>query len=275
MLGTEISTVGYVFDSLVILAGMVSYHVKEGADMKKTLRMITVLVLATGIASSVMAKSERKDQPNKRFVEDALEVLGGVHFPEKIKIKRISSIKIEDTYYHVYEGELDKTGYHIIIFDNYRHYLGYYESDFPPTNYEIKGSIVIDPNDVDEDGDPLYYEIPIDPKKGIHLRVVIGTRPSDFVKSPKYDEVTNKKTGAAEETAKKTTVDGSEIEEETVPEYRKWIIIHKGKEIPVRALYIKQEKGKVYLKAEANGVTKPFLIASLSREDQAYVKQLK
>lgn len=244
--------------------------------MKKTLRMITVLALATGIASGVMAKSERKDQPNKRFVEDALEELGGVHFPEKMKVKRISSIEIEDTYYHIYEGELDKTGYHIIIFDNYRNYLGYYKSDFPPCNEEREGSIVVDPNDVDEDGEALYYEIAIDPKKGIPQKIIIGSLPSDFVKSPKYDELTNKKTGAEEktDTAEETTSEGSNVEEETAPEYRKWIIIHKGKEIPVRALYIKQESGKVYLKAEANGVTKPFLITSLSREDQTYVKQL-
>lgn len=134
---------------------------------------------------------------------------------------------------------------------------------------------MIDPNDVNEDGDPLYYDIAIDPKKGIPQRVILGNLPFDFVKSPEYDKVTSKETGVSEETAKETTADGSEVEEETAPEYRKWIIIHKGKEIPVRALYIKQKSGKVYLKAEANGVTKPFLIASLSREDQAYVKELK
>ncbi len=228
--------------------------------MKRTLGIITMMALATGIASNVMAKTEKKDQPKARFVKEALEALGGTHFPEKIKIKRISSIEIGETYYHVYEGELEKTGYHIIVFDNQRNYLGYYKSDFPPTNYEIEGCIVIDSGNVDEDtGDQLYFPIPINPKKGLPKKVQIGGMPTSFVQAPKSAATTK---GAAG--------DG-----EITPEYREWVILHKGKKIPVRAIYIKQSSGKVYLKAEASGATKPFLISSLSRDDQAYVKQFK
>ena len=228
--------------------------------MKKTLGMTMVLALAAGIATNVTAKSERKDPPKRRFVEEVLAEAGGTHFPKKMDVKKITSVEIGDTYYHIYEGELDAVGFHIIVFDNYRNYLGYYKSDFPPSNYEIENCIAIDSGTVDDYEEPLYYPIPIDAKKGLPAKIQLGGMPTKFVKAPK-------KEGSE---AKKAAGDG-----ETEPEYRTWTIIHKGKEIPVRAIYIKQSPGKVYLKAEANGVTKPFAISSLSKGDQEYVKQLK
>ncbi len=228
--------------------------------MKKTLGMIMVLALAAGIATHVAAKTERKDQPKRRFVEEVLAEVGGVHFPEKMDVKRIASVEVGDTYYHVYEGELDAVGYHIIVFDNYRNYLGYYKSDYAPCNYQIESSIVIDSGTVDDNGEPLYYPIPIDLKKGLPPNIQIAGMPTKFVKAPK-------KEGSE---AEKDAGDGG-IE----PEYRSWTITHKGKEIPVRAIYVKQGAGKVYLKAEANGVTQSFGISSLSKEDQEYVKQFK
>ena len=228
--------------------------------MKRTLGMIMVLALAAGIATNVAAKSEREDAPKRRFVEELLAEVGGTHSPEKMDVKKIDSVEIGDTYYHVYEGELDAVGYHIIIFDNYRNYLGYYKSDFPPSNHEIKNSIVIDSGTVDDNGETLYYPIPIDLKKGLPARIQIGGMPTRFVKAPKKE---------VSEADKAAGVGGIE------PEYRSWTIIHKGKEIPVRAIYIKQGAGKVHLKAEANGVTRPFVISSLSKEDQEYVKQFK
>ncbi|MEN8254044.1 MAG: hypothetical protein ABFR33_01105 [Verrucomicrobiota bacterium] len=228
--------------------------------MKKTLGMIMVLALAAGIATHVAAKSEREDAPRRRFVEELLAEVGGTHYPEKMDVKKIASIEIGDTYYHVYEGELDAVGYHIIVFDNYRNYLGYYKSDFPPCNYEIENSIVIDSGTVDDNGESLYYPIPISLKKGLPAKIQIAGIPTKFVKAPKK-EVSE---------AEKAAGDGK-IE----PEYRIWTITHKGREIPVRAIYIKQSAGKVYLKAEANGVTNPFAISSLSKEDQEYVKQFK
>jgi len=228
--------------------------------MKKTLGMIMVLALAAGIATHVAAKTERKDQPKRRFVEEALAEVGGVHFPEKMDVKRISSVEVGDTYYHIFEGELDTVGYHIIVFDNYRNYLGYYKSDFPPCNYQIENSIALDSGTVDQNGKALHYPIPIHVKKGLPPNIQIAGMPTKFVKAPKKE---------ASETEKAAGEGGTE------PEYRTWTIIHKGKEIPVRAIYIKQGAGKVHLKAEANGVTKPFAISSLSKEDQAYVKQFK
>jgi len=244
--------------------------------MKRTLGIITILALAAGIATHATAKTERKDQPKARFVKETLEALGETHFPEKIKIKRITSIEIAETYYHVYEGELDKTGYHIIIFDNHQNYLGYYKSDFPPTNYQIDGSIVIDSGTVDDDGEPLYYSIPIDEKKGLLPRLQIGGMPTEFVKSPSYDEVIKGATGGGKAAGGGATAKPAEDgEEEIVPEFRTWTIAFKGKPVEARAIFVKREKNEVFLRLEATGKEKGFPLHTLSKADQEYVKQFK
>ncbi len=239
--------------------------------MKKTLSMIVVLAMAIGIATNAVAKRERKEQPNSRAAKEAVEAVGGEHYPEKIKIKRVSSIEAGDTYYHIYEGELHKLGYHIIIFDNYKNYLGFYKSNYAPSNYEIEGSIVMDSGDVDENGDPLYYRIPIDPKKGLPGKISIGGTPAALVKAPLPEGAkTGNPTAGGEQEDSEAAVD-----ERPVPEYRDWIILHKGKKIPARAIFMKFEAGKVYLKLEANGAEKGFALHTLSREDQTYIKQFK
>ena len=243
--------------------------------MKRTLGIVAILALAVGIATHTTAKTERKDQPKARFVKETLEALGGAHFPEKMKVKRINSIEIGETYYHVYEGELDKTGYHIIIFDNKRNYLGYYKSNFPPTNYQIEGSIVIDPGTVDDDGDPLYFSIPIDETKGLPPRLQLGGMPTAFEKSPTYDEVVTGATGGGTASKGKTAKTTENAEEEIVPEFRTWTIAFKGKPVEARAIFVKREKNQVYLRLEATGKEKGFPLHTLSKADQEYVKQFK
>jgi hypothetical protein len=240
-------------------------------EMKKILGMIVILAIVTSIATDAAAKRERKEQPNSRAAKEAVEAAGGEHYPEKIKIKRVSSVEVGETYYHIYEGELDKLGFHIIIFDNYKNYLGYYTSDYPPTNNEVEGSIVLDSGDVDDDGEQKYFLIPIDLKKGPPGKVSIGGMPSAFVKAPLPEGA---KTGTPSANGEQA---GTEAVADEVPgpEYRDWIIIHKGKKIPARAIFVKFEAGKVYLKLEANGAEKGFALHTLSREDQAYVKQFK
>ena len=239
--------------------------------MKKTLSMIAVLAMATGIATNSVAKRERKEQPNSRAAKEAVEAAGEEHFPKKIKIKRVSSVEVGDTYFHIYEGKLDKLGFHIIVFDNYGNYLGYYKSDYAPCNNEIENSIVMDSGEVDDDGEVLYYAIPIDLKKGPPAKVSIGGMPSEFVKAALPEGA---KTGDPSSGAK---ANGEAAVEDTgpVPEYRDWVIMHKGKKIPARAIFLRLELGKVYLKLEANGVEKGFNLNMFSREDQAYVKQFK
>jgi len=246
--------------------------------MKKTLGIITILALATGIATHVAAKPERKDQPKNRFVVETLKAIGGEHSPEKMDVKRITSIEIGDTYYHIYEGELDKIGYHVIVFDNYQNYLGYYKAAHPPTNYEIEGCIVLDPGEVDGNGNSLYYQIPIDEKKGLPKKLQIGGTPTSFVKSPtsepaEKETTTGETTGGT--TTKATTDEGEDEDEEIKPEFRTWTITFKGKPIEARAIYLKQEKGKVYLRLEATSQENGFLLRALSKEDQEYVKQFK
>lgn len=227
--------------------------------MNKILSLMIVLTLTAGLTTKTMAKSEREDEPKLRLVEETLEALGDPHCPEKMRIKRITSIAIGDTHYHIFQGKLDTTGYHVIVYDNYQNYLGYYPSDFPPCNEEREGYIVLDSGDVDENGDAKFIYIPVDPESGVHLRVQIGSKPANFVKAPEQ-------AGGAKKTAGKDGV---------VPEYREWNIIHKGKKIPVRAIYVDQTFAKVILKAEASGTVKEFDITSLSKEDQAYIEQFK
>lgn len=266
------STLGFYIGWLDFSGALWAHHVKEDTKMKKTLSMIAVLTMAMGIATHVEAKSERKDAPKKRFVEETLKALGGEHSPAKMKVKKISSVEVGDTYYHIYEGELDKLGFHIIVFDNYQNYLGYYTSDYAPCNNQIEGSIVMDSGDVDEDGETMYYVIPIDPKKGPPGKVSIGGMPSAFVKValPEGAKTGAPSAGGAQANGKAGAEDAG-----PVPEYRDWIIMHKGKKIPARAIFVRYELGKVYLKLEANGAESGFNLNMLSREDQTYVKQFK
>lgn len=241
--------------------------------MKKALKIMMVLAFAASIASNVTAKSERSNKLKKRLVEEHLTTLGEKHFPAKMKVKWVASIEIGETYYHIYQGELEDTGYHVIVYDNYENYLGYYKSDYPPTNYEIEGAIALDSGDVDDNSDPLYYKIPIDPEKGLPMKLQIGNIPTSFVKSPSYDEVVKGK--SAEETTEDKATDKTEKaeEEKVVPEFRTWTIDLKGKPVEARAIFVKLERGKVYLRLEATGQENGFEIHRLSRADQEYVKQ--
>ncbi len=236
--------------------------------MKKTLCMITIFALAAGFTTDALAKQERKNQPKSREAKEAIEAIGDEHFPEKIKIKRVSSIEVGDTYYHIYEGKLDKLNFHIIVFDNYKNYLGYYKSNYPPSNNEIEGSIALDSGDVDENGDQKYYAIPINPKKGPPGKVSIGGIPSEFMKAP-LPEGAKTGTPSADNADDKATME----DEGPVPEYREWTIMHNGKKIPARAIFVRFSAGKVYLKLEAGGSEKGFSLHKLSREAQAYAKQ--
>lgn len=240
--------------------------------MKKTLGIIVIMALAAGMAANTIAKSEKKEQPKVRYVVETLKALGEIHHPEKMKIKRVTSIPVGDTYYHIFEGELDTVGYHIIIFGNQQNYLGFYKSNFAPCNYQIKNNIVIDSGDVDADGETLYFPIPIDIKKGLPVKVQIGGTPTKLEKAPGKE--------GGEEAVSKTTEEGqadskATEESQAEPEYRDWTITLKGRKIPVRAVYVKQTFAKVTLKAEASGRTNEFDITALSKEDREYIKQFK
>jgi hypothetical protein len=229
--------------------------------MRRAAWIVMLLTLVIGWSTTSSAKQERKEQPKTRFVEDTLTALGGEHYPEKMKIKKVTSIVVAETYYHIFEGKLDTTGYHVIVYDNYLNYLGFYQSPYPPTNEQKPGNIVIDTGDVDDNGDPLFYPIPIDPVKGLPNKVQLGPTPTDLVKGP--------------EVVKPEKDEAAEGEGQVVPEFREWAITKKGKEHKVRAIYVEHTFSEVVLKGETTGKTKAFPINSLSKDDRAYVQQFK
>ena len=231
--------------------------------MKKTLGIVMAVALASIVATNVAAKPEKENAPRGKAVLTTLKELGEPHYVDRMKVHEMCSLEIGDTYFHVFTGELKKLGYHIIVYDNKKNYLGFYATEYEPTDYE-EAAILLDSGDGEN-----FYNIPIG-SRGPSDTIRIDGMPIKFIKSPTN---TGEAGGVAEKAA--PVLVAATGEEGLTAEYREWIIIHKGKKIPVRAMYIEQKSGKVYLKAEANGVTKPFLISMLSKPDQAYVKKFK
>ena len=74
--------------------------------------------------------------------ETIIKEIGGEHYVEKMKFYEVGSIEVEPTYYHVFNGQLKNGGYHIIFFNNKQEYLGFYYSDYEPTDYE-EGAVLL------------------------------------------------------------------------------------------------------------------------------------
>ena len=217
--------------------------------------------LALGIAS--LAKAEKKNPPkNSKIVLEMLAEAGPEHMPEKMKPSKLGSIKMGDTYYHVFTAEPKDMDFRIIIFDNHDKYLGYYESEFEAVDYET-GAILLDPGDSDFDfgSGSEYFRIKLG-EKGISDRVNLEDGSMLTLVKP------------AEKSAAPvamTTTTGESI----VPEYRTWNITRKGTLITVRAIFVRMEPGKIIIRDEKRGRETPILLNELSKEDQAYVKQFK
>jgi hypothetical protein len=66
-----------------------------------------------------------KNYPKEADVESMLK---NANEPHRLvgKVDKIGSLKINNTYYHVFSGTLEQNTYRIIIFDNEKKYLGYY-----------------------------------------------------------------------------------------------------------------------------------------------------
>ncbi|MCF7847899.1 MAG: hypothetical protein K9M45_03525 [Kiritimatiellales bacterium] len=233
--------------------------------MNKKLGLMMIFVLAAGIAIDA---GEKKNAPKTSDVEDALKAAGPEHFPEKMKVGKVGSVEAGETYYHAYCGEMKKAGYRVIFMDNSGKYLGYYPTEYEPSDYE-EGAILLNSGSSDDEGNTDYFTLPVG-KDGPADKVRIDGTPVTFVKNPKNDPKAAKATTPKATGSITTTVVASVP---VKPEYREWTITHGGKKIPVRAIYVKMAVGKVFLKAEANGATRPFDLSSLSKEDQSYVKQ--
>ena len=231
--------------------------------MNKTAKLMMITLLVAGIAT---AGGEKKKTPKTQDVEVALEAAGTDHFPEKMKVRKVGSIEAGETYYHAYCGTTKKEGYRVIFMDNSGNYLGYYATEYEPSDYE-EDAILLDSGESDEDGNTSYYAINIG-QTGPADQIQIDGIPVPFVKNPKNDTKTasaTASTGSSTESAKNGLVQ---------PEYREWIVSRGGKKIPVRAIYVKTAGSKIFLKSEVNGKTVPFQLRELSRPDQDYLKQL-
>ena len=233
--------------------------------MKKATSIMMATALMAVIATTVVAKQEKENAPRGKAVLAKMKELGEPHYVERMKVHEMCSLEAGDTFFHIFTGELKKLGYHIIIYDNKENYLGFYPTEYEPTEYE-EGAVLLDSGDGEN-----FYPIPIG-LKGPAETIRIDGMPIKFVKSPSNTG----EVGSAGTKAATTTLAGTETTEEDdtlKPEFRTWTIMFKGKPIEARAIYVKQEKGKVTLKLESNGKENAFSIYSLSKEDQEYVKQ--
>jgi len=243
--------------------------------MKKFLRIAISMALIASFSGDAMARSVKKNAPKKKDVLSHMRELGSPHYPKRMKVSEIGPIKAGDTYYHAFTGDLGNGTYHIIFYDNNLNYLGYYETDLEPSDYE-EGAVLLNSPEGDS-----YYRIPVSmtgPKEKILMDNGV---PLIFVKAPGADKIKQEegeKSSAVngEKEENPDSKDKTEIKKENLePQYRDWTITYKGRKLTVRALFVERKGGKVYLKAEANGKTKSFLYSQLSKADQEYVRKFK
>jgi hypothetical protein len=223
-------------------------------QMKKIVNLMIITAFMVSFSGSIEAKSERKNPPKGKVVEQALVAAGTPHFPSKMKVGNIGSIKFQETYYHAFCGALENDQYRAILFDNKENYLGYYESEYEPIETE-EGGLVLDINGEDTHSIPLEKN---GPKKRVKI---LGTWVS-FVKNDRTTSVPN------------TTESDSASIKLVQPEYREWVLINHGKEIPVEAIFVKKIGNKVTLQKKSDGRSKEFPMSMLSRADQDYVEKL-
>lgn len=232
--------------------------------MKKILGIMITGALIAGMAATVEAatKREKKNEPkNKNAAIELIKAAGEEHFPEKMKVREVGSIKMEKTYYHIYCGALrGGSTYHVIVFDNTPAYLGYYKSSYEPADVE-EGAILIDTGDSDDEGNTEYAKIRVKETGPTDGTTIQGEKVR-FVEAPEQEKPKTVE-----------SADGTEGSSEIA--YREWTITLGGKKHKVRAIYVSQTFGKVTLRAEASGKENSFPISSISSEDQAYIKPFK
>lgn len=249
--------------------------------MNRKLVSYLTLAIVLGFVSVTLAGYPKKRQPSsKRDVEKALEAAGGDHNPEKIKIKDIGYLKTgteepeETSWFWIYSGQLDdKSGYHLIIFDNTPKYLGYYLVTAEPRDTDGKEYInLYTDENVDENGVPLPKTVPFD-ESGPPKRIQDANgMPVKFVPAPPPAAPEKSTSGSSSSTSSaSSSSSGPKME----PEYRSWHITIGEKVIEVEsAIFVELKNGNVTIKDAKTGrtVTKP--IAAFSDEDKEYLKQL-
>ena len=218
--------------------------------MNVTKHCPVILILLCMVSISF---SEKKNPPrNTRAVEIALMEAGEPHFPEDIDIQKLGPIKHNDTYFHVYAATLDEN-FRVLYFNNTPTYIGYYEVVFEPVDYE-EGAVLL------AGGGGSYFSIPLS-KEGPAKEVVIDGSSIPFV----INEKANK---APEKTTENESSDTPKIV------YRTWTVNIKGRNIPVKALFIRKEGSQIFLQDEKRGIVKGFSLSKLGKEDVAYLRTI-
>jgi phosphoribosylformylglycinamidine (FGAM) synthase PurS component len=247
---------------------------KENVDMKKWMTLLTVTLLSF---TSINAQAKtKKNDPDKKTVEKILKEVGGEHYVDKMRINQVCSMEMEnaageEVYYHVYNISLREGGYRIAFFDNTPNYLGFYKSEFEATDYE-EGAILLDSGDSDEEGNTSFFTLPVG-IAGPASKVRIDGVPTPLVKNPKLDPKANGETGenggGPIAVPQPKSASGKDIE------YRDWKITIQGKERDYNAIFVEKSGAtSIKIKDSKRGMTATVPISSLSRDDQAYLKEI-
>ena len=111
--------------------------------MSKTILVLFALFLLH--AEAVFAREKRNYPKDSEAVEILRLAKGTQHKVDEVE--RLESIKTDAAYLHIFAGNINDDSYRVIIFDNQKQYLGFYDTgSFEP--YKING-----------DGDDLAYRI--------------------------------------------------------------------------------------------------------------------
>lgn len=229
--------------------------------MNRIYKLMLTVACSAGILSTTFAADVSKNKPSRKDVEQALEAIGGDHFPENMKISPIGPVETDSTYYHIFYGTRKEGGYHLIFFDNTPTYLGYYLITLLPTGYgegEIELRLTSDSTVII----PVPDEGP--PEK---LRIDEIGQSAPFVPAPVVEEPEVEEPDAAVAIARP--------KEKKKPEYREWNIAKDGKLINVpSAIFVEIKDGKITIKNAKNGLLATIPVKSLSPADKKYLKDL-
>jgi hypothetical protein len=245
-------------------------------DMKKWTTLFTLVAVTVLSLTAVNANAgTKKNDPNKKEVEQILKEIGGDHYVEKMKINSLCSMKLEDAagedlYYHIFNISLKKGGYRVAIFDNTPNYLGFYATEYEAADYE-EGAILLDSGDSDEDGNTSYFNLPLKASGPVNKTRIDGV-PTAFVKNPKLEG--GAKAAATTGGSGAIAVPKAKSSSGATIDYRDWKITIQGKERTYNAIFVQKTGSKIQIKDSKRGKTATIPISALSKADQTYLKEL-
>ena len=215
--------------------------------------LISIILFFSLFLSLNLAISEKKNPPkNDDVIEEALKLAGDLHYPDEFKFDDIGTIDHEDTYYHAFIGYNDDGTYRVLFFDNDQNYLGYYNVDYEPVDYE-DSTVLLDDESDGFFGIRLGKDGPID-------AIIIDGIKTSFNRNKKIDK-------------KEDSVVDNKIEKPQII-YRNWTIKRSSKTYTYECIFVKKVGSKIYLKEKSRGKTLPFSETELSTEDILYLEAL-